>query len=49
MGKEMGYTDTMRYCSAIKTDEIMPFSVTKKKIKVVVPSGAERQEKARII
>ena len=49
MGKEMGYTDTMRYCSAIKKDEIMPFSVTKKKIKVIMLSEVERQEKTRII
>lgn len=44
-GQRNGYTDTMRYCSAIKKDEIMPFSVTKKKIKVIMLSEVEKAGK----
>ena len=39
----------MQYYSTIKKDEIRPFAVTKTKIKVIVLSEVERQEKTRII
>ena len=45
----MGHIDTMQYYSTIKKDEIMPFAVTKKKIKVIMLSEIERQEKTRIM
>ena len=49
MDKEMGYIDPMQYYSTIRKDEIMPFAVTKEKIKVIMLSEVERQEKTRVM
>ena len=48
-GKETGCMDSVQYYSTVRKDEIMPCLVTKEKIKVIMLSGAERQEKTRII
>lgn len=49
MDKGMGYIDTMRYYSTIRKDEIMPFAVSKEKIKVIILSEVERQAKTRFM
>ena len=47
-GKATGHAGSAQYCPTTRTDETMPFSVTKEKIEVIMLSEVERQEKTRI-
>ena len=48
-GKATGHAGSAQYCPTTRTDETMPFSVTKEKIEVIMLSEVERQEKTRIM
>ena len=47
-GKATGHAGSTQYCSTTRTDETVPFSVTKEKTEVIMLSEVERQENTRI-